>query len=45
MSQSIYNPRQVGSARRISWGAVFAGVVIVLVTQLTLSLLGIAFGA
>jgi len=45
MSQSAYGPNQVGSIRRVSWGAVFAGVVIVLVTQLTLSLLGVAFGA
>lgn len=31
--------------KRISWGAVFAGLVIALVVQLTLSLLGIAVGA
>lgn len=30
---------------RISWGAVFAGAVVALVTQLTLSILGIAIGA
>jgi hypothetical protein len=31
--------------RRISWGAVFAGLVVVLVTQLTLGVLGIGIGA
>src|SRR5512144_2250123 len=30
--------------RRISWGAVFAGIVIVMVLQLLLSLLGIGIG-
>lgn len=33
------------SARRVSWGAIFAGVVITLVTQVVLSVLGIAIGA
>lgn len=31
--------------KRIFWGAVFAGVVVVLVTQLLLAVLGVAFGA
>lgn len=30
--------------RRISWGAVFAGLVVVMVTQLTLGILGIGIG-
>lgn len=34
----------VDGPRRISWGAVLAGVVLALVTQLTLSLLGLAIG-
>jgi hypothetical protein len=33
-----------GSFKRISWGAVFAGVVVALVVQLILSLLGLAIG-
>jgi len=32
-------------APKISWGAVFAGVVAILVTQLLLSVLGIGIGA
>lgn len=35
----------VAAVKRISWAAVFAGVVIVLVTQLLLSLLGLGIGA
>jgi len=31
--------------KRISWGAVFAGVVVALVTQLLLSVLGVGIGA
>lgn len=34
----------VARFKRLSWGAIFAGVVIVLVIQATLSLLGLAFG-
>ncbi len=30
--------------RRISWGAIFAGVIIVLITHITLTLLGLAVG-
>src|SRR5512144_1668786 len=33
------------AGRRISWGAVFAGVIIVLIVQLLLSLLGVGIGA
>jgi hypothetical protein len=33
-----------GSLKRVSWGAVFAGVVIAFVAMLTLSLLGMAIG-
>lgn len=32
-------------ARRVSWGAIFAGLVVGMVTQIVLSLLGIAVGA
>ena len=35
----------VVAGRRISWGAVFAGVIIVLIVQLVLSLLGVGVGA
>ncbi len=45
MAQAMNNVRRNGFNRRVSWGAVFAGVVIVLVTQLMLSLLWVAFGA
>ena len=31
--------------RRISWGAIIGGTIIALVTQITLSLLGIGIGA
>ena len=31
--------------RRISWGAVFAGVIILLIVQFVLSLLGVGIGA
>lgn len=34
-----------GRGRRVSWAAILAGVVVTLVTQLMLSLLGIAIGA
>lgn len=33
------------AGRRISWGAVFAGVIIVLIVQFVLSLLGVGIGA
>jgi hypothetical protein len=36
---------EIYSNKRIAWGAVFAGMVVVLVTQLVLTLLGVAFGA
>jgi len=39
-----YLPRPMAVVRRISWGAVFAGLVIVMVTQLTLGILGIGIG-
>lgn len=40
-------PRNVGptAIKRISWGAIFAGLIIVLVVQLSLSLFGIGIGA
>ncbi len=34
-----------GFIKHISWGAIFGGVVVVLATQMMLSLLGISFGA
>ncbi len=46
-----YDPARTGdvavavAGRRISWGAVFAGVIIVLIVQLVLSLLGVGIGA
>ena len=40
-----YPARPVAAVvRRISWGAVFAGLVVVMVTQLTLGVLGIGIG-
>lgn len=39
-----YGPRNV-TFKRISWGAVFAGVVIALVTMLLLNMLGLGIGA
>jgi hypothetical protein len=41
------DPREYRPAaiRRISWAAIFAGIIIVLVVQLTLSLFGIGIGA
>jgi hypothetical protein len=47
-----YDPARAGdvaavavAGRRISWGAVFAGVIIVLIVQFLLSLLGVGIGA
>ena len=39
------DPRLLPAGRRISWGAIVAGVVVVLVVQMLLMLLGIAIGA
>lgn len=39
------NYRRPAFIKRVSWGAIFAGVVITLITQLLLSILGIAIGA
>lgn len=36
--------RTAGVVKRVSWGAIFAGVVITLVTQLALSILGLGIG-
>lgn len=36
---------QPAAIKRISWAAIFAGIIIVLVVQLTLSLLGLGIGA
>ncbi len=41
---NIYN-RGAARFKRVSWGAIFAGVVITLVTQLALSVLGLGIGA
>lgn len=40
----MYVPPVVGAIKRISWGAVFAGLVVALVLQLALSLLGFGIG-
>lgn len=43
--ENDYVTRPVAAVvRRISWGAVFAGLVVVMVTQLTLGILGIGIG-
>src|SRR5260370_24031052 len=34
----------IGARRRISWGAIFAGVIVVLAVQLLLSMLGLGIG-
>lgn len=39
------NATKTSSLKRISWGAVFAGLVVALVTQLLLSVLGVGIGA
>jgi len=41
----VVDTRDVRTPRRISWGAIFAGVVIALVVQLVLGILGIGIGA
>ena len=41
---NVYS-RGAGTFKRVSWGAIFAGVVITLVTQLALSVLGLGIGA
>lgn len=50
MKQEVYVERtEVATApsltRRVSWGAIFAGFFVTMVVQLTLTLLGTAFGA
>lgn len=45
MTTGYTPPPAAAAIKRISWAAVFAGVIIVLVTQLLLSLLGIGIGA
>jgi F0F1-type ATP synthase membrane subunit b/b' len=50
-TQTGYDPARAGdvavaiAGRRISWGAVFASVIIVLIVQFVLSLLGVGIGA
>lgn len=39
------DPRLLPAGRRISWGAIIAGIVVVLVVQMLLMLLGLAIGA
>ena len=39
------DPRLLPAGRRISWGAIVAGIVVVLVVQMLLMLLGLAIGA
>ncbi|WP_205514049.1 hypothetical protein [Longitalea arenae] len=43
-SNVLNEPRVLASVKRISWAAVFAGVLIAVVIQITLSLLGIGIG-
>jgi len=45
LAAGVYQYPAAAAVKRISWASVFAGVVIVLVTQLMLSLLGIGIGA
>jgi uncharacterized protein (DUF39 family) len=45
MDQITFNSQRNNLTKRISWGGIFAGVVVVLAIQLMLSLLGAAFGA
>ena len=41
---TVLNPA-ASLVRRVSWGAIFAGLVVTIVIQLTLTLLGVAIGA
>lgn len=43
--QDYPDPRLLPAGRRISWGAIIAGIVVVLVVQMLLMLLGLAIGA
>ena len=43
-STTAIDPAEPFVAKRVSWGAVFAGITLALVTQLLLSLLGMAIG-
>ena len=43
-SSVLSEPKVLASIKRISWAAVFAGVLIAVVIQITLSLLGIGIG-
>ncbi len=45
LAAGVYQQPAAAAVKRISWASVFAGVVIVLVTQLLLSLLGLGIGA
>jgi hypothetical protein len=44
MATPVASPAVVESLRRVSWGAVFGGVVIALITQFLLSMLGVGIG-
>lgn len=41
----VVDPHLLPAGRRISWGAIIAGIVVVLVAQMLLMLLGLAIGA
>ncbi len=41
---SVTSDERYSAVRRVSWGAIFAGTIIALVTQITLSLLGVGIG-
>ncbi|WP_454061499.1 TIGR04086 family membrane protein [Candidatus Nitrospira salsa] len=45
LTREPYRDDQPAMVRRISWAAIFAGLIIVLIVQLSLSLLGIGIGA
>ncbi|BDE07950.1 hypothetical protein WPS_32260 [Vulcanimicrobium alpinum] len=45
MVESRLAPQISGAFRRISWGAIFAGLFVALATQLLLSILGVGIGA
>lgn len=40
----VANPAVIEALRRVSWGAVFGGVVLALITQFLLSMLGVGIG-
>ncbi|MFD2189320.1 hypothetical protein [Pistricoccus aurantiacus] len=45
IQQSDHRERDASTLKRISWGAILAGLVVALVVQLTLNMLGLSIGA